>query len=195
MQSADTLLAIIRERGKRGLLLDRLYRHLYNPDLFLRAYGRIYRNDGAMPPGATKETVDGMSLEKIQDIIQALREERYRWTPVRRVYIEKKRSVKKRPLGLPTWSNKLVQEVMRLLLAAYLEPQFQDHSHGYRPGRGPHTALPEVYDTWKGSAWFIEGDISACFDKLDHSVLLVLLAERIHDNRFLRLIQGYLQAG
>jgi hypothetical protein len=102
MQIAEALLRIIHERGERGLPLERLYRHLFNPELYLRAYGKIYRNDGAMTPGANAETVDGMSLRKIQAIIEALRYERYRWTPVRRIYIDKKNSSKKRPLGLPT---------------------------------------------------------------------------------------------
>jgi len=173
-----------------------VYRQLYNPDLYLRAYGRIYRNDGAMTHGVTAETVDGMSLEKIQDIIDSLKAERYRWTPVRRVYIDKKGSPgKRRPLGLPTWSDKLLQEVIRSLLEAYYEPQFSDHSHGFRPGKGCHTALAEVSESWRGTTWFIEGDISQCFDRLDHAMLRSVLAEDIRDNRFLRLIDGLLQAG
>ena len=140
MQSAETILSILQARGKRGLPLKNLYRQLYNPQLYLLAYGRLYSNDGAMTPGATGETVDGMALEKITRIIDALRSERFRWTPVKRVYIPKK-SGKLRPLGLPTWSNKLVQEVVRLLLEAYYEPTFSDHSHGFRPGRGCHTAV------------------------------------------------------
>jgi group II intron reverse transcriptase/maturase len=196
MQRAETLLEIIHERGKRGLPLERLYRHLFNPELYLRAYGKIYRNDGSMTPGVNAETVDGMSLKKIQAIIDALRYERYRWTPVRRVYIDKKGSPgKRRPLGLPTWSDKLLQEVIRSLLEAYYEPQFSDRSHGFRPGRGCHTALVEVSESWRGTTWFIEGDISQCFDRLDHAVLRSILAEDIRDNRFLRLIDGLLQAG
>ena len=196
MQRAETLLEIIHERGKRGLPLERLYRHLFNPELYLRAYGKIYRNDGSMTPGVNEETVDGMSLKKIQAIIDALRYERYRWTPVRRVYIDKKGSPgKRRPLGLPTWSDKLLQEVIRSLLEAYYEPQFSDRSHGFRPGRGCHTALAEVSESWRGTTWFIEGDISQCFDRLDHAVLRSILAEDIRDNRFLRLIDGLLQAG
>jgi group II intron reverse transcriptase/maturase len=196
MQRAEALMEIIHERGKRGLPLERLYRHLFNPELYLRAYGKIYRNDGSMTPGSTMETVDGMSLKKIQVIIDALRHERYRWTPVRRVYIEKKGSPgKRRPLGLPSWSDKLLQEVIRSLLEAYYEPQFSDRSHGFRPGKGCHTALTEVSESWRSMTWFIEGDISQCFDRLDHGVLHSTLAENIHDNRFLRLIDGLLQAG
>src|SRR5688500_2634168 len=163
MQSAEAVLAVIRERGRKGLPLERLYRCMFNPELYLIAYGRIYRNDGAMTPGTTTETVDGMHLAKIQAIIDALRHERYRWLPARRVYIEKKGpSKKKRPLGLPTWSDKLLQEVMRLLLEAYYEPQFSDHSHGFRHGRGCHTALQSIYPGWRGTTWFIEGDIAQC---------------------------------
>ena len=169
MQRAETLLEIIHERGKRGLPLERLYRHLFNPELYLRAYGKIYRNDGSMTPGVNAETVDGMSLKKIQVIIDALRYERYRWTPVRRVYIDKKGSPgKRRPLGLPTWSDKLLQEVIRSLLEAYYEPQFSEHSHGFRPGKGCHTALAEVSESWRGTTWFIEGDISQCLDAWSH---------------------------
>lgn len=133
MRSAATVLGIIHDRGSRGLPLEDVYRQLFNPDLFLLAYGRISRNAGAMTPGVTAETVDGMSWAKIGRIIDALRRETYRWTPVRRVYIEKKGSTKRRPLGVPTWSDKLLQEVMRLILEAYYEPQFSPASHGFRP--------------------------------------------------------------
>src|SRR5436305_14101761 len=114
----------IRDRFSRGLPLEDVYRQLYNPDLYLRAYGRIYRNDGALTRGVTAETVDGMSLDKIRAIIQLLRSERYRWAPVRRTYMEKKGSTKKRPLGIPTWSDKLLQEAVRSILEAFFGPQF-----------------------------------------------------------------------
>jgi group II intron reverse transcriptase/maturase len=194
MQNAGTVLDVLRERGRRGLPLDELYRQLFNPQLYLLAYGRIYSNKGAMTPGATGETADGMSLGKIGRIIDALRHERYRWSPAKRIYIPKKNG-KQRPLGLPPWSDKLVGEVVRLLLEAYYEPQFSGHSHGFRPGRGCHTALRKVADTWTGTTWFIEGDISNCFGSLDHQIMLSTLAEKIHDNRFLRLTRNMLRAG
>lgn len=194
MRNAEQVLAIIRERGKRGLPLEDIYRQLYNPDLYLRAYGRLYANDGAMTPGSTEETVDGMSIQKIHAIIDDLRYERYRWTPVKRVFIPK-RNGKLRPLGLPSWSDKLLQEVMRQILEAYYEPQMSARAHGFRPGRGCHTALSEIRQTWKGTRWFLEGDITQCFDKLDHTVMLAILGEKLHDNRFLRLIQNMIQAG
>ncbi|HEX4862638.1 MAG TPA: reverse transcriptase domain-containing protein, partial [Acidimicrobiales bacterium] len=135
-----------------------------------------------------------MSLRRIDRIVDAMRDERYRFSPVRRVYIPKK-SGALRPLGLPTWSDKLVGEVVRLLLEAYYEPTFSDRSHGFRPGRGCHTALREVANTWTGTTWFIEGDLADCFGSFDHSVLLQILGERIHDNRFLRLVRQMCQAG
>jgi group II intron reverse transcriptase/maturase len=193
MQNAETVLSIIRERGRRGLPLERLYRQLFNRELFLLAYGRIYANKGAMTPGVTRETVDGMSLAKIDRIIGALRAESYRWSPARRVYIPKKTG--KRPLGMPPWSDKLVAEVVRLLLEAYYDVQFSGRSHGFRPGRGCHTALDEVVSVWKGTHWMIEGDISDCFGSLDHTVMLSTLAEKIHDGRFLQLIDRMLKAG
>lgn len=194
MQDAETVLGVLRERGRRGLPLERVYRQLFNPQLYLLAYGRLYSNQGAMTPGADEETVDGMSLAKIESIIDALRRERYRFKPVRRVHIPKKNG-KTRPLGLPSWSDKLVGEVIRLLLEAYYEPQFSDRSHGFRPGRGCHTALSEIAHTWTGTNWFIEGDIADCFGSFDHTVMLETLGEKIHDNRFLRLVRNMLQAG
>ncbi|TMD92012.1 MAG: maturase, partial [Chloroflexi bacterium] len=194
MQDATTVLSIIRQRGERGLPLKNLYRQLYNPQFYFRAYVRLYSNDGAMTPDTTGETVDGMSREKIKTMIDLIRQERWRWTPVKRVCIPKK-SGKLRPLGLPSWSSKVMQEVVRQLLEAYFEPTFSDRSHGFRPGRGCHTALSEIVHGWKGVHWVIEGDISDCFGRLDHEVLLNILGERIHDNRFLRLIRHMLQAG
>lgn len=147
-----------------------------------------------MTPGVTQETVDGMSLAKIDRIIATLRAESYRWSPARRVYIPKKNG-KKRPLGMPPWSDKLVAEVVRMLLEAYYDVQFSDRSHGFRPKRGCHTALDEVVSVWKGTHWMIEGDISDCFGSLDHSVMLSILTEKIHDGRFLQLIERMLKAG
>ena len=194
MQSAETVLSVLRDRGGRGLPCDELYRQLFNPQLYLLAYGRLYSNQGAMTAGVDGETVDGMSVQKIGRIVDALRHERYRFKPARRVYIPKKNG-KKRPLGLPSWSDKLVGEVIRLLLEAYYEPRFSARSHGFRPRRGCHTALSEVAERWTGTTWFIEGDISDCFGSLDHEVMLSTLAENIRDNRFLRLLRNMLQAG
>lgn len=195
MREAEAVLGIIRERGKNKLPLEQVYRQLYNPSLYLRAYAKIARNAGATTPGVTPETADGMSMRTITTIIDAIRHERYEWSPARRTYIEKKNSTKMRPLGLPTWSDKLVQEVMRSILDAYYDPQFSDRSHGFRPQRGCHTTLQNIKRTWGNVRWFIEGDIAQYFDTLDHEILLSILGEQIHDGRFLRLVANLLKAG
>src|SRR5260221_2451240 len=148
MQDARVYLGLIQERGKKGLPLTRVYRQLFNRELYLMAYGKIYRNNGAMTQGTTEETVDSMSLAKIDAIINRLRQERYRWKPVRRVSISQRNSTQKRALGLPTWSDKLLQEVIRLIFDAYFEPSFSDHFHGFRPQRRSHTALKDIYERW-----------------------------------------------
>jgi len=194
MRTAETLLNIIQDRGKRKLPLDDVYRQLYNPDFSLRSYAKMYKNDGAMTPGTTEETVDGMSLNKIDQVIEIIRCERWKWPPVRRVLIDKPQGGK-RPLGIPDWSPKVVQDIVRSILEAYYEPQFSDHSHGFRPKRGCQSALTKIHNTWNGTKWFIEGDIKGCFDNIDHHILMNILRENIHDNRFLRLIEGALKAG
>lgn len=194
MQNADTYLGILRERGKRELPVERVYRQLFNREWYLKAYGRIYRNAGAMTHGITDETADGMSLEKIDTIIDALRHERYHWKPARRVWIPKKNG-KKRPLGVTTWSDKLVAEVVRLILDAYFDIQMSEHSHGFREGRGCGSALREIYYTWRGTTWLIEGDIADCFGTLSHELLISALSERFHDGRFIHLVKKLLDAG
>lgn len=190
MQDANVYLNLLSERGKKGLPVKRVYRQRYNRHLYLAAYGKIYR----MTKGVTEETPDAMSLEKIDTIIHVLRSERYQWKPARRVYIPRKDG-KKRPLGLPVWSDKLLAEVIRLILEAYFEPRFSPHSHGFRPGRGCHTALQEIQQEWRGSVWFIEGDISKCFERLPHDLLVATLREHFQDERFIRLIEQLLEAG
>jgi group II intron reverse transcriptase/maturase len=196
MQKTEALLDIYQKRGARGLPLERVYRHLFDPELFLQAYGRIYRNSGAMTKGITDETVDGMSLQKIHNIIGLLKHERYQWTPVRRTEIPKGNGKPgKRPLGIPTWSDKLVEEVVRSLLEPYYEQRFSNLSHGFRPNRGCQSALRAILKKWKGTIWFIEGDISKCFDSIDHEILLEIIRRDIHDGRLVALIDGMLRAG
>jgi len=194
MRNANIVLDIHRKRGAERLPLERVYKHLFDHELFLRAYGKIYRNAGAMTKGSTEETVDGMSLKRIHQIIAELKLERYRWTPVRRTEIPKANG-RMRPLGIPTWSDKLVQEVLRTLLEPYYEQRFSTHSHGFRPDRGCHSALREIRDGWTGTVWFIEGDIKGCFDNIDHAVLLEIIRRDIHDGRLVALIDGLLRAG
>lgn len=193
MRTAETVLTVIQERGKQKKSLERVYKLLFNRELYLTAYAKLYPNSGAMTKGSTDETVDGMSVQRIDKMIELLRQEKYQWQPARREYIPKKNG-KRRPLGIPTWSDKLLQEVMRMILEAYYEPQFSEHSHGFRPNKGCHTALQEI-QVWKGTRWFIEGDISKYFDTIDHNVLLGILSENIHDGRFIRLVSNMLEVG
>jgi retron-type reverse transcriptase len=147
-----------------------------------------------MTPGITEATVDGWSGEKGAKILEAIRDERWQWTPVKRVFIDKPTGGK-RPLGLPGGSDTVVQDIIRSILEAYDAPQCSPYSHGCRPQRGYHTALNEVVKTWMGSPWFIEGDIKGCCDTIDHAILMHILRENIQDNRVLRLSEGALQAG
>jgi retron-type reverse transcriptase len=159
------IIEIVRKWSEKGLPIKRVYRKIRNRDLFLMAYGKLYANKGATTPGIDpNDTVDGMSLERIDKIITQLEQGTYHWKPVRREYIRKKNGKGRRPLGLPGWNDKLLQEVMRNILEAYYEPQFSQYSHGYRPGRGCHTALGQIRQKWKGVKWFIKGDIKGCFD-------------------------------
>ena len=194
MQTADQMLTAIRKLGRKRLPLTRVYRCLLNEDLFLLAYSNLAQNRGALTPGPDDDTADGMSLRRIRRIIADLRTERFHPRPARRVHIPK-RNGGSRPLGMPNFSEKLVQEVLRMVLTAYYEPRFRRSSHGFRPDRGCHTALITVKHLFQGTAWFIEGDIRGAFDNLDHTVLMTMLARDITDGRLLTLIRRHLQAG
>jgi retron-type reverse transcriptase len=167
MLNAQRYLDIARKRGEVGKPLKRVYRMLKCEELYLAAYATIGSNQGATTPGEDPyDTVDGMSLKRIKRIIKKLEEGSYEWKPVRRTYRAKPGSKKKRPLGIPSWTDKLLQQAMRMILEAYYEPQFRDCSHGFRPHRGCHTALQEIRKNWTGTKWFIELDIKGCFDCL-----------------------------
>ncbi|MDA8204738.1 MAG: reverse transcriptase domain-containing protein [Thermaerobacter sp.] len=175
-------------------LFHRLYRNLYNPDFFLLAYQNLYANQGAMTPGADGTTLDDMSQKRIESLIRTLKDRSYHPQPARRQYIPKK-SGGLRPLGIPSANDKLVQEVVRMLLESMYEPTFSKFSHGFRPGRSCHTALAQVQHNFTGMKWFIEGDIKAYFDTIDHHTLVNILRRRIKDEEFLTLIWKFLKAG
>lgn len=195
MQKANQLLQAIRKLGEKRQPLTRIYRCLFSEDLFLASYSKIYRNKGAMTPGSAGQTADGTSLAAIRSLIELLRQERFNFRASRRTYVEKKNKRGKRPLGMPDFNEKLVQEVLRMVLEAYYEPRFCDSSQGFRPERGCHTALVSLKQKFVGSSWFIEGDIQGCFDNIDHDVLLGILARDIQDGRLLELIRRSLKAG
>ena len=194
MQKAEQILQAMYKLGKKRIPLKRAYRYMFSEDLLLAAYDKIARNRGALTAGTENDTVDGMNLARIQRIIEKLRYERFKFRPARRIQTLKK-SGGTRPLGLPNFTEKLVQETLRQMLEAYYEPRFRDSSHGFRPGRGCHTALASLHNKFKGAAWFIEGDIRGCFDHIDHEVLMEILARDIQDGRLLNLIRTSLEAG
>jgi group II intron reverse transcriptase/maturase len=193
---AQKYLEIVRKRGEAKAELRRVYYNIVtNEELYLMAYAKLYANKGAMTPGTNPgDTVDGMSMKRIRNLTDTLKKREYQWTPVRRVDIEKRNSSKMRPLGMPGFNDKLIQEVIRMILEAYYEPQFRNSSHGFRHGRECQTALDTI-KTWKGTKWFIEGDIKGCFDNLSHKIVLEILSKSIKDQTFIKLIKDMLEAG
>ena len=173
---------------------ERLYRLLFNEQMYFVAYQRIYAKEGNMTKGADNCNIDNMSISRIERLIESLKDESYQPTPSKRVYIPKKNG-KMRPLGIPTFNDKLLQEVVRMILEAIYEGCFDSNSHGFRPKRSCHTALRQIQKTFNGARWFIEGDIKGFFDNIDHEIMIAILRKRISDERFLRLIRKFLNAG
>ena len=184
----------LEQVSRKGLVVKNLFRVMCIPEIWKLAYANIYSNKGAMTQGIDDNTLDGMSVERMEKIITSLRERTYKPKPVRRVYIPKKDG-KKRPLGVPSGDDKLVQAVIKILLNQIYEPIFLDTSHGFRPDKSCHTALKEVKHTWTGVKWLIEFDIKGCFDNIKHDILVKLLERKIDDKRFIRLIKLFLRAG
>lgn len=195
MEKSERVLKALSDHSQSSdYKYKRLYRYLFSEEMFAVAYQRIYAKQGNMTPGTDGKTIDEMSLERIERLIVSLKDESYQPHPARRVYIPKKNG-KKRPLGIPSFEDKLVQEVVRLLLEAIYEGHFEGTSHGFRPHRSCHTALGMIQKSFAGAKWFIEGDIKGFFDNIDHNVLISILRERISDERFLRLIRKFFNAG
>jgi group II intron reverse transcriptase/maturase len=194
MQSLETVLNVIQNRGKQGKCLERLYRQLFSQELLEEGYTSIYPNKGALTKGSSEDTLDGMSRERISKSIQKIKTSTYRWKPVERVYIPKEDG-RKRPIGIPSGDDKVLQAAMKILLEAYYEPQFSKRSHGFRPRKGCHTALQQIRESHRDTSWFIEGDIKGCFDNIDHEILLEIMGEKIKDQRFINLIKFLLKVG
>ena len=198
MKPTTEILARISQNSlaNKEEVFTKLYRYLLRPDIYFVAYKNLYANNGAATKGVNEDTADGFSEAKIDSIIKALADETYQPMPVRRTYIQKKNNRKKlRPLGIPTFTDKLVQEVLRMILEAVYEPIFLDVSHGFRPKRSCHTALKQLRREFNGTRWFVEGDIKGCFDNINHAVLVGLLRNKIKDARITKLIYKFLKAG
>lgn len=195
MRRPELVLDILKEKaGKRDYVFKGLYKNLYNPDFYLKAYGKMYAKEGNMTRGTDGQTIDGFNLELVDKLIQCLKDESYRPNPARRVYIPKKNG-KKRSLGIPSFVDKLVQEVIKQILESIYEERFLDSSHGFRPNRSCHTALMQIKGKCSGVKWWIEGDIKGFFDNIEHHTLIKLLRQTIKDEKFINLIWKFLKAG
>ena len=196
MQACDVLDIIQQRNQNHPKWTNRnLYRLLYNPTLYVMAYERLKSKPGNMTKGSDGLTLDGFSQRTIDQTIVLMRTEQYQPTPVRRVYIPKGDPKKRRPLGVPSPRDKIIQECVRLILEAIYEPTFDDNSHGFRPNRSCHTALENLRRNWVGTKYVIQLDIAECFERIDHFRLLDILREKIDDDRFINLIRKFLTAG
>ncbi|MES1052696.1 group II intron reverse transcriptase/maturase [Bacillus thuringiensis] len=195
MQCPKVVLSNLRKKSlDKEYQYTRLYRNLYNPDFFLLAYNNLSKNDGALTMGVDQRSIDGFSMGEVEQLIEVLKNKRYQPYPSKRVYIPKKNG-KKRPLGIPSFCDKLVQEVIRMILEAIYEPNFSNSSHAYRKNKSCHSALLEIKRTFTGSKWFIEGDIRGFFDNIEHHTLVGILRRKISDENFIELIWKFLRAG
>ena len=195
MRSPENVLESLKSKAcNKSYKYERLYRNLYNPQFYLLAYQRIQAKPGNMTAGTDGKTIDGMGMARINALIEKMRDFSYQPNPARRTYIPKSNG-KMRPLGIPSFDDKLIQEVVRLILESIYEPTFSDYSHGFRINRSCHTALKYVQKYFTGTKWFVEGDIKGCFDNVDHHVLIAILRKRIADEYFIGLLWKFLKAG
>lgn len=196
MRSPSTVLENLQKHAKdKKYQYERIYRNLYNPQFYLLAYQNLYANKGSLTAGVDGTTLSGMNMERINRIIESLKDRSYQPSPAKRQYIPKKSGKGLRPLGIPSSDDKLVQEVVRIILESIYEPTFQNTSHGFRPNRSCHTALCLIQNRFTAVNWFVEGDIKGCFDNIDHHKLVEILKRRIKDEAFIDLIWKLLRAG
>lgn len=195
MRSPKVILENLQKHSKEdNYKYERLYRNLYNPEFYLQAYQNIYANKGAMTSGIDGMTLDGFGKDVVENLILQIKNHTYQPNPVKRVYIPKKNG-KKRPLGISSSADKLVQEVIRMILESIYEPTFSKRSHGFRHDKSCHTALQQIQATFTSVKWFVEGDIKGYFDNIDHHILVNILRERIKDESFIELIWKFLKSG
>ncbi|WP_201763270.1 reverse transcriptase/maturase family protein [Enterococcus faecalis] len=186
MQNPTTILGILERNSRReNYLFYDLYRILFNSEMYMNAYIKLAPKQGNMTHGVDKQSINGFSNELIVDLISELKKETYK----------PKASGKKRPLVIPTFRDKLLQEVVREILDSIFEPRFSESNHGFRPNKSCHTLLTSIIKKSSGTKWWIEGDIESFFDNINHNKLVSILRETIKDERFIRLIYKFLKAG
>jgi group II intron reverse transcriptase/maturase len=198
MQPTTKILERITQNSRKNKdeIFTRLFRYLLRPDLYFEAYKKLYANNGAGTHGVNQDTADGFSEQKVMDIIKMLENGTFQPAPVRRTNINKKNKPgKKRLLGIPTFTDKLVQEVLRMILKSVYEPVFLNCSYGFRPGKSCHAALKDLKHQFHGTRWFIEGDIKACFDNIDHDMLIKFINNKVKDARLTQIVHKFLKAG
>lgn len=194
-KTQNALNGVAKATLKSGVRVKHLYRFMTHfTDLWMQAYANIHANAGALTKGVDETTLDGFGEERVIGIMKKLTDGTYAPKPSRRKYIPKANG-KKRPLGVPSGDDKLVQEVVRMLLEQIFEPTFSDQSHGFRTRRSCHTALTQVVQKWKGTKWVIDVDISGFYDNINHDRLIEILEKKIDDKRFISLIRQLLEAG
>lgn len=195
MSKLKRLVAInkLSQKDKKWIHKD-IFRLIYNDELWIAAYEKLKSNKGALTPGSVPGTMDGMSLERLKRLKERVCSEQYTFKTVKLVYIPRADG-RKRPLGLPTANDKIVQEVIRLILEAIYEPVFSKLSFGFRSGRGCHDALDHVERKFRWVDHVIEGDIEQAYPTINHHILIEILSKRIKDPRFIRLIWKLLKCG
>lgn len=194
----------ISSRGKRDRSYENLSGFLRNLDLWILAYAKLMANPGSMTAGLDGQTIDGTSIKKVVMLKDAVLDGSFEWGGIKRVYIPKPipsgdrlfvpGKTEKRPLGVPCFQDRIVQEVLRMLLEPIFESCFSARSHGFRPGRSAHTALRTIKRDMKAPMWFIEGDISKFFDRVNHNILSSLIQKKVRDKKVLKLIRTGLNA-
>ena len=169
---------------------NRLIGYLKDINLWVLAYNKISKNTGSLTEGIDNETIDGINLDKLRKLQIEVLNGSFQWGGIKRIYIPKPGKKEKRPLGIPNIRDRIVQEILKIIIEPIFESRFSNNSHGFRPGRGCHTALRMIFRDFKPAIWYIEGDISKCFDTIDHTKLMYALKERIGDKKLLNLIES-----
>lgn len=200
--STENVIKKLNDLTKRScmrsdLIIDRnLYSLVCDRKLILLAYDNIKSKPGSLTQGIIPTTLDGISNERLEKLIISLKNESFKFTPARRVYVPKSNNTKdKRPITIASPMDKLVQEAMRLILNSIYEPLFLNCSHGFRPNRSCHSALKEIKTQFQPMTWIIEGDINKCFDNINHNKLMEIIEKKIADRQFTKLIWKSLKAG
>lgn len=183
-------LDVIRNASHKGNIIKDCYRLMYKKEIWFKAYANLYPAVNHLNKGKVNETIGGICL----DAIEQLKSGGFRFTILDK--IDKPPSDRnKKPLEIFNLRDKLVLDVIRMILENVYEPIFSENSHGFRKGRSCHTALTEIKTSWHKLTWCLNGDVVNLFSNIDHSILLKLISKRVKDHRFILLIHQSLSSG